>query len=206
MILKVLEWQTETSFCTVRIRGKQWYWIYKISLGNSSGFKKNNVILGRNNIIFFKNEKDFTLNSLLFKKKFFNKFTVVKTYDNRNFCFLNKNKFDTSLFSSKNNTLFFLKNKYNFSDFFAIKTKTKAFKTYNRNWVTIQQQPKTQLVYDYKFNFFFNDKISTYKNVNEFLKNSILNKNRLITVDNVLYLPVRRNITVITNSFDVVHS
>ena len=28
----MLEWQTESSLFTVRIRGKQWYWIYKFEI------------------------------------------------------------------------------------------------------------------------------------------------------------------------------
>lgn len=32
MILKMIEWQAETGLITIRIRGKQWYWIYKFEL------------------------------------------------------------------------------------------------------------------------------------------------------------------------------
>lgn len=31
-IMRMLEWQTESSLFTVRIRGRQWYWVYKIEL------------------------------------------------------------------------------------------------------------------------------------------------------------------------------
>lgn len=31
-ILRMIEWQTESSLFTLRIRGKQWYWIYKFEL------------------------------------------------------------------------------------------------------------------------------------------------------------------------------
>lgn len=31
-ILRMLEWQTESSLFTVRVRGRQWYWVYKIEL------------------------------------------------------------------------------------------------------------------------------------------------------------------------------
>lgn len=31
-ILRMLEWQAETGLITIRIRGKQWYWIYKFEL------------------------------------------------------------------------------------------------------------------------------------------------------------------------------
>ncbi len=31
-ILRLLEWQTEANLLTIRIRGRQWYWVYKIEL------------------------------------------------------------------------------------------------------------------------------------------------------------------------------
>ncbi len=43
-ILRMIEWQTESSLFTVRIRGKQWYWIYKFELKtllNTSILPKN---------------------------------------------------------------------------------------------------------------------------------------------------------------------
>jgi len=32
LILRMIEWQAETGLLTIRIRGKQWYWIYKFEL------------------------------------------------------------------------------------------------------------------------------------------------------------------------------
>jgi hypothetical protein len=32
LLLKILEWQGETGLLTIRIRGKQWYWVYKFEL------------------------------------------------------------------------------------------------------------------------------------------------------------------------------
>lgn len=31
-ILRMMEWQTESSLFTVRVRGRQWYWVYKIEI------------------------------------------------------------------------------------------------------------------------------------------------------------------------------
>jgi len=31
-ILRLLEWQTESNLLTIRIRGRQWYWVYKIEI------------------------------------------------------------------------------------------------------------------------------------------------------------------------------
>lgn len=37
----MLEWQTESSLFTIRVRGRQWYWVYKIELRDL--LKANNV-------------------------------------------------------------------------------------------------------------------------------------------------------------------
>jgi heme/copper-type cytochrome/quinol oxidase subunit 2 len=208
MILKVLEWQTETSFCTIRIRGKQWYWVYKLSLRNKNNLKGCDFILGNKNILTFKNSKNTDLSYFFFKKKFLKKINV----DFSSFYFKNSNlsvssnNFDSLNFLFKKNKIFFLKNDINFDSFFFLKKNSKNLKKFNRGWLTIQQQPKTELNYTYKIPFFFDKKIGFYKKLNCFLKNNILVKNRLISVDNILYLPSRKNITVITNSFDVAHS
>lgn len=34
LILRLIEWQNESSLFTIRIRGRQWYWIYKFDLKN----------------------------------------------------------------------------------------------------------------------------------------------------------------------------
>lgn len=34
-ILRMIEWQNESSLFTIRIHGKQWYWVYKFDLKNS---------------------------------------------------------------------------------------------------------------------------------------------------------------------------
>jgi len=30
--MKLIEWQNESSLFTIRIRGRQWYWIYRFDL------------------------------------------------------------------------------------------------------------------------------------------------------------------------------
>ena len=54
-ILRMIEWQTESNLFTVRIRGKQWYWVYKLELRsmiNSISAPKN---LGHNYWLVFNN-------------------------------------------------------------------------------------------------------------------------------------------------------
>ena len=45
-ILRLIEWQTETPVFTLRVRGKQWYWVYKFELKNYKLLNEINKNLG----------------------------------------------------------------------------------------------------------------------------------------------------------------
>lgn len=45
-ILRMIEWQSESSLFTLRIRGKQWYWVYKFELKSLSGLSSSAVNWG----------------------------------------------------------------------------------------------------------------------------------------------------------------
>lgn len=47
-ILRMLEWQAETGLLTIRIRGKQWYWIYKFELKTFTDIMTVPKNVGRN--------------------------------------------------------------------------------------------------------------------------------------------------------------
>lgn len=47
-ILRMLEWQTESSLFTIRVRGRQWYWVYKIELKDLLKVTQNTKNLGHN--------------------------------------------------------------------------------------------------------------------------------------------------------------
>lgn len=47
-ILKLIEWQSESSLFTLRVRAKQWYWIYKLDLRNISDVYSAPRSIGRN--------------------------------------------------------------------------------------------------------------------------------------------------------------
>jgi hypothetical protein len=47
--MKLIEWQNESSLFTVRIRGKQWYWVYRFDLKNFTDILSAPKNLGRNN-------------------------------------------------------------------------------------------------------------------------------------------------------------
>lgn len=47
-ILKLIEWQSESSLFTLRVRAKQWYWIYKLDLRNITDIFSAPRNIGRN--------------------------------------------------------------------------------------------------------------------------------------------------------------
>lgn len=47
-VLKLIEWQSESSLFTLRVRAKQWYWIYKLDLKNISDIFSIPRNIGRN--------------------------------------------------------------------------------------------------------------------------------------------------------------
>ena len=48
LILRMIEWQSESGLFTVRIRGKQWYWIYKFELKTVTDILTTPKNIGRN--------------------------------------------------------------------------------------------------------------------------------------------------------------
>lgn len=62
-ILRMLEWQNESSLFTVRIQGKQWYWSYKYS--SDTNYRLNNVYInvGHNNWQKNANQSNLVFNS-----------------------------------------------------------------------------------------------------------------------------------------------
>lgn len=47
-ILKLIEWQSESSLFTLRVRAKQWYWVYKLDLRNVADIFSTPRNIGRN--------------------------------------------------------------------------------------------------------------------------------------------------------------
>lgn len=47
-ILRMIEWQSESSLFTLRVRGKQWYWVYKFELKSLLDISQTSANLGHN--------------------------------------------------------------------------------------------------------------------------------------------------------------
>ena len=52
-LLKLIEWQNESSLFTLRIRGKQWYWVYKLDFKNFTNIITAPKNVGHNKWVLF---------------------------------------------------------------------------------------------------------------------------------------------------------
>jgi len=52
-MLRAIEWQTESSIFYLRVRGKQWYWVYKWDLNNLDSIESIPKIIGRGKKVQF---------------------------------------------------------------------------------------------------------------------------------------------------------
>lgn len=56
-ILRMIEWQNESSLFTIRVQGKQWYWVYKFDPNTAQSINSIPKNIGNNRwVIFLKNE------------------------------------------------------------------------------------------------------------------------------------------------------
>ena len=127
-ILRMIEWQNESSLFVIRIQGKQWYWSYKYS--HDTNFRLNNVYLnvGNDNWVrnsFFNNSNNLTDNSMLH---------FIFDYEFK--------KIHKTLLDSKKLNKFYIKNSSSFlknsiakhCGFLDFKKKTNYLKTYYSNY------------------------------------------------------------------------
>ncbi len=275
-LLKLIEWQDQSGILTLRVRGKQWYWVYKLDSvfnRNKSNFLLNIGHKSSINLaVLYFNKNNNSFNSLWFEwgKTFIqNKISDITSVKprgllNRAIVHINISDIKINLISSSSKVMFFLKNnpikvnskiidsKLNF--FFKIrktpfiynlnaettsvsvksnlvvslnksnkqagvleiffKSDASALKKH-RYYLTLRQKPvkewfstksNTKLM-DYNIAFF-----KQYQNLdfffrsNSFLSYSYLRSNRLLNTTSLLVLPTNKHISIISNSFDVVHS
>ena len=72
-LLKLIEWQNESSLFTLRIRGKQWYWVYKLDFKNFTNIITAPKNVGHNKWILYTSnsvrQSDDYLSSLQLRKQ-----------------------------------------------------------------------------------------------------------------------------------------
>ena len=185
-ILRMLEWQNESSLFTIRIQGKQWYWSYKYN--SNINLKLNNIYLnvGNNNWLknqlftnfFFKNQN--TTLHYIFDYEF-KKIHKIKLQNNK----LKKNylKFSNLLSSSINQNGKYLSSNQkilNFTNSLNYLHSSNIINNINANTMTYSNIDS--ITYSLNYNLvdknlkfikvnYFNKKINTYNDLNLFLNN-----------------------------------
>lgn len=254
-ILRMLEWQTESSLFTIRVRGRQWYWVYKIELRDLLKLEHVAKNLGHNywdiynnqaevntstnlNTIQLKRHNDDYLKSL--KGRLDNSQNAGNSYIggiNVNFGngldlmhnSFNPNKKINRAHNFSNLPHLKLTTSSNVSTLWATEANSPAKKDLPDNMYFVLKQkrfaPAVKKVNSINFK-----KIEKHLNLtnNELLVLKEQNSNnwkwstkrlkhkaadissvynrRLLRTKRVLVVPTNVNITIITNSFDVVHS
>lgn len=253
-ILRMIEWQTESSIFTVRVRGRQWYWVYKIELKELLSLNNTTKNNGHN---FWKKlsnknyENDIqTLNLMQIRQhnEEYLKKVKINIKEIRNM----KYSKNSSLFS-KNNILMttnwidlnkkisrlpnfsFFKSigiNYNFANnlYFVFEDNNNVIeKDMPDNVYFVIKQKRFAAVFknidktDHKLTFNYKNLtnvnaivIKNQKNLTNWISAKRLKckssaiplaySKRMLRTRRVLTLPTNVNITIITNSFDVVHS
>ena len=190
-ILRMLEWQNESSLFTVRIQGKQWYWSYKYS--SDTDFRLRNVYInvGNNNWLKLGNQSNINFNqnnsllSFIYEYEFKNnhKKIVKKHFRSRKFLL-------KSMDSSNNlkeldvqpqytpNTTFFLNNNYlnnylniknyNLNNLFSNSNNFSSNKKllFLRHYEFDKKLLKDEVLKKYKFSYFNASNIFNTENLN----------------------------------------
>ena len=190
-ILRMLEWQNESSLFTVRIQGKQWYWSYKYS--SDTDFRLRNVYInvGNNNWLKLGNQSNINFNqnnsllSFIYEYEFKNnhKKIVKKHFRSRKFLL-------KSMDSSNNlkeldvqpqytpNTTFFLNNNYlnnylniknyNLNSLFSNSNNFSSNKKllFLRHYEFDKKLLKDEVLKKYKFSYFNASNIFNTENLN----------------------------------------
>lgn len=263
-ILRVIENHTESCMYVLRVRGKQWYWVYKFSVNIQKDSHNAAIIIGRGNKLkvtynvnqqipdnntiprnrwnkkinkFVKINKTLVKKPLILTKHYIKPLHNLQSeYSAMIFWKLikwnNLNRINVNVFKRfyKHDKFYFMTPKRQLSIYKTYKCynnkliilkhlKTNTYRQYNRFFFNIQQQPKSvwssiknNTIIHFKslktINLTNKQKIILKKikplSITE--KKHVVSKLRMISTYNTLVLPINVNITVITNSFDVVHS
>ena len=188
-ILRMIEWQNESSLFIVRIQGKQWYWAYKYSSDTNSRINNVFINVGNNNWVRSKGS-NYSLNS------FNSQNTLLQYIYEYEFKKIHKSKLENSKlnnFYMKQSNI--INNTYLYNDFTVLKKGRSEFlyflnrlqyniKVYNNKIKTLyyinnryckNYNLKIENI-KYLSSSFFNNKVKTNKNFNIFI-NKYTNNN-----------------------------
>lgn len=171
-LLKLVEWQMESNFMTLRVRAKQWYWVYKYDTKSLvDNYVNNKLTLQIGNNQFFK------------KNYFFNKSNIYLISNNlikNNFIKTFKLKLADNFF--ENNSMVFDNTKYNFLSTTTNNLISKVDKTVDNSFTS---HSKLNTYYnDLSINRYNRDIFLNLKSIDliKSIDNSYFNNNSLLKV------------------------
>lgn len=197
-ILRMIEWQNESSLFVIRIQGKQWYWSYKynsdtnyrlqnvfINVGNNNWFKTvsaSNVYFNtQNSILTFIYDLEFKKNYKIgLNSSYKNKTGLTLSTMNSNFSlndefFKNKNsKFNTtfSYYIYLNNLKNLLNTEKKELELFGFSNKFNSFKIINKDSISLDLINKDLINYNLFYNIKKKNKFdSSFNSFYTFKKN-----------------------------------
>lgn len=160
-ILRLIEWQSETNLFTIRIRARQWYWVYKIDLKNFFSVLNINKNIGRNkwyqsNLI---DNNSSLKNISILNNKIYNK-SILLHWNELNLKYNNIKKTNFLInIENKNNIVKNVKNFTNINSYFSsLKNKYKNTQNTVNNDLFLRE--KNIYFLKYKRESFFNLKIN----------------------------------------------
>ena len=178
-ILRLIEWQSETNLFTIRIRARQWYWVYKIDLKNFFSILNINKNIGRNK--WYQSNLIDNGNSLknvsILNRKVFNK-SLLLHWNELNLKY-NSIKKSNYLINLENNKIEFIKKK----DFNGVNS---YFKVIKINYKNIINSIESNLFLKNKNFYFLKTKRSIFFNMNQ----NNLNFNYFDFSDNSRFLKI----------------
>lgn len=183
-ILRMIEWQSESSLFTLRVRGKQWYWVYKfelktlsdingtaINIGNN--FWRNNTVSSKHHQLGLIQEKhNLTTNHLTWVSSGAKQFTQSNEF------------FTNSINSGTLNTLHLPTTKTSTVTSSLLQPTNNFLLTHNFSWVANQQNLTPQNISNVSINM---TGLNQHVNVNS----NNPNITRIEKIRTTQYLPVR---------------
>ena len=171
-ILRMFEWQNESSLFTVRVHGKQWYWIYKFDLIDAIDILTVPKNIGNNRWVVGTPQELVVCESYLqaiqlrskadwiknyWKKKFeedFKSFKILEVNSIQEYKAVD-NPTDGFSIESWNSTISFVKNIRKFKNYF-FKYELSFFNNFFNNFFNVIEQNKTNMFFSQNYKFFFN--------------------------------------------------
>lgn len=174
-LLKLVEWQSEASIFTLRVRGKQWYWVYKTDLRDFNNFNKTPILFNKINGGFFNN-----------------------FYKNADILLYKNNIYDSVFFNKKTKFYDILTESASYQDMEVFLKSSESIKNFKNNIKMNKFNIKEELLDIYSYIFDYKKYSKKNNNIqNTFSNRTSLSKNYLYFTNKNYYKNFKLNLNVL---------